>query len=252
MDEKALRQAAGFLKDAGAVLVFAGAGLSAESGVPTFRDAGGLWEGHRVEDVATPEGFQRDPILVWRFYAERQVALQKVKPNPGHFALARMEHAFPSFLVATQNIDNLSEQAGQTKLVKIHGDLMTIWCTRCSYEGVLENPINPAVLTTRENLPRCPACQVLARPAVVWFGEYLPPNTIEVAQEFAFQADCLLMVGTSGAVSGGYGLADIVKGRGGKVIEINPSETYLTGQADIALRGPSSICLPSLLEISGR
>ncbi len=246
--DHAVEQAAEILNTARFVGVFAGAGLSAESGLPTFRDSGGLWEGHRVEDVATPEGFRRDPVLVWRFYAQRQVDQTRVEPNPGHYALAAMEEMFEDFLLITQNVDNLSERAGSRKLVKIHGDLMEIWCWRCEWKSVLEQPVDPGSLRTQDDLPRCPACRSLARPGVVWFGEMLPPAAIERAISFTAAADVLLTVGTSGLVSGGYGFTDYVRGHGGKVIEVNPNETYLSDQADILIRSGSATTLPAILD----
>ncbi|BCW99011.1 MAG: NAD-dependent deacylase [Armatimonadota bacterium] len=246
--DRALETAAEILAAARTAGVFAGAGLSAESGLPTFRDSGGLWEGHRVEDVATPEGFRRDPVLVWRFYAQRQVDQTRVEPNAGHHALAAMEDMFDDFLLITQNVDNLSERAGSRKLVKIHGDLMEIWCCRCHWKSVLDRPVSPDSLRTPDDLPRCPDCGSLARPGVVWFGEMLPPAAIERAISFTAVAEVLLTVGTSGLVSGGYGFTDYVRSHGGKVIEVNPNDTYLSDQADIQIRSGSATALPAILE----
>src|SRR4051812_872044 len=154
-------------------MAFCGAGVSAESGVPTFRGAGGLWEGHRVEDVATPEAFARDSRLVWEFYAARQEGLQRVEPNPAHRALAEMEARYPDFLLVTQNVDNLHERAGSRKLIKLHGNLMEARCTGCEAHWALARPIPPEEVRSG-NLPRC-ECGALLRPNVVWFGEYLEP-----------------------------------------------------------------------------
>ncbi len=246
--DDALQRAAEILGSASHVGVFAGAGLSAESGLPTFRASGGLWEGHRVEDVATPEGFRRDPLLVWRFYAERQVSQTRAAPNAGHLALAEMERIVPDFLLITQNVDNLSERAGSRKMVKIHGDLMEVWCWRCDWRSVLEEPVDPASLRSPDDVPRCPVCGSLARPGVVWFGEMLPPEAIERALSFVERADVLLTVGTSGLVSGGYGLTGMVRGHGGRVIEVNPNETYLSDEADVLVREGSATALPAMLE----
>ncbi len=244
-----LERSAEVLKYSKSVIVFAGAGLSAESGLPTFRDQGGLWEGHRVEDVAEPGGFTRDPLLVWRFYAERQTRQLQVQPNAGHFALAQMETHFPDFLLVTQNVDNLSERAGSQKIVKIHGDLMEVWCSLCSWKSRLDMPVVLESLRSVDDIPRCPKCAELVRPGVVWFGEMLPPGTIDVSLSTAAKADVLLIVGTSGLVSGGYGLAETTKASGGTVVEINPAETYLSGIVDICIRSASSVALPKLLAL---
>lgn len=251
MAEREIEKAAKMLRDCTRLLVFAGAGLSAESGIPTFRDQGGLWETHRVEDVATPEGFERDPALVWRFYAERQQQLATVRPNPGHFALARMEQIYApdGFLLVTQNIDDLSERAGSRQIAKIHGDLMAVWCTRCSWRGFLDEPLQIESLAHARTLPTCPECGSLARPGIVWFGESLPKGVINQALAFSMEADAILIVGTSGAVSGGYGLADNVSALGGGVIELNPQETCLSRLADVCIRASSADALPALLAL---
>lgn len=240
-------RAADILRESLRLLVFAGAGLSAESGVPTFRDQGGLWEDHRVEDVATPEGFLADPVLVWRFYAERQQRQAEVEPNAGHLALARLEDIYreSGYLLVTQNIDDLSERAGSRAMVKIHGDLMAAWCTRCEWKDRLEEPVDPRTLAVG-SLPLCPRCGSLARPGVVWFGESLPRREMDAALSFSMQADAVLIVGTSGMVSGGYGLADNVAAMGGRVIEVNPQETYLSHLADVCIRETSAKALPEL------
>lgn len=248
-EERAVERAAEILNASRSVAVFAGAGLSAESGLPTFRDSGGLWEGHRVEDVATPEGFARDPLLVWRFYAQRQVDQTRVSPNAGHRALAAMEEMFDDFLLITQNVDNLSERAGSRKMVKIHGDLMDVWCWRCEWRSVLDRPVSPASLNTPADIPRCPVCGSLTRPGVVWFGEMLPAAAIERAISFTSAAEALITVGTSGLVSGGYGFTESVRSHGGKVIEVNPNETCLSDQADVLVRAGSASALPAILEL---
>ncbi len=241
-------QAVRLLCEARQVTVFAGAGLSAESGLPTFRDQGGLWEGHRVEDVATPEGFRRDPVLVWQFYAERQKRQVEVEPNAGHLALAEMEALFDSFLLVTQNVDNLSERAGSQRMLKIHGDLMTVRCTQCHDERCLDDYINPEGLRSHGDLPVCDLCGGLVRPGVVWFGEILPPGALEQALLHSGESDVLITVGSSGMVGGGYGLAEATRAAHGSVIEINPNETYLSRLADVLLRKPSAEALPLIVQ----
>lgn len=226
------------------VFVFCGAGVSAESGVPTFRGMGGLWEGHRVEDVATPEAFQRDPVTVWRFYAARQAGLMGVLPNPAHQVLAAMERHYPAFLLVSQNVDNLHERAGSHRLVKLHGSLME---TRCTAHGTVTTIDAPVPLPTLERgeLPRCPEGGLL-RPNVVWFGEWLDPDHLARIEQFLQAAEreppgslLLLSIGTSGQVSGGYGFLELVTALGGHTVEVNPEPTPFSKVVDLALRSPA-------------
>src|SRR5262249_53792878 len=182
-----LERAAGFLKRAERVAVLTGAGVSAESGVPTFRDAGGLWEGHAVEDVATPEAFQRNPTLVWRFYNAPRAHLRTLKPNPGHDALAALEQRYGPgrFALITQNIDGLHAAAGSRRVLELHGNLARVRCTGCAkveYRGM--EPL--------DDLPRC-ACGSLLRPDVVWFHEALPESVWEEAMVATYTCHCLLV-----------------------------------------------------------
>jgi len=227
-----------WLRQAGRVLAFCGAGVSAESGVPTFRGAGGLWEGHRIEEVATPEAFARNPQLVWRFYAARQEALRQVEPNPAHRALAEMERYYSGFLLVTQNVDNLHERAGSREMVKIHGSLMEVRCVRCAAPRALEEPV-PLSEVDAGRLPRC-ACGALLRPNVVWFGEHLDMAHFARIEAFLWGGiDLVLVIGTSGLVGGGYGITGTARSRGAKIVEINPEESALSGAADLALRQPT-------------
>lgn len=220
------------------VLAFCGAGVSAESGIPTFRGSGGLWEGHDLEQVATREGFAADPALVWRFYAARMRRLPDVRPNPAHLVLAEMERAYPACLTVTQNVDDLHERAGSRALVKMHGSLLQTRCTGCgSVRAVVPGELNPDAA-----LPRCD-CGALLRPNVVWFGEWLDPSHLRRIDRFLRDATraerpVLLVLGTSGAVSGGYGMLERSIAHGFRVVEVNPEETLLTGLADLSLREP--------------
>ncbi|MBY0230042.1 MAG: NAD-dependent deacylase [Gemmataceae bacterium] len=244
-DESAdLDRAAELLRQAERVAVLTGAGVSAESGVPTFRDSGGLWEGHRVEDVATPEGFSRDPALVWKFYNLRRAALAAVKPNPGHFALADMGRRWGDALaLATQNIDGLHQQAGSEGVLELHGSLARVRCIACPYRA-----------ETREalpDLPRCPACEKLLRVDVVWFGEMLPHAVLQAAERAAEACDVFLVVGTSAVVFPAAGLAYQAREAGAKVIECNLGATAASGIADARLHGPSGVLLPELVKRLG-
>ncbi len=239
------------------VFVFCGAGVSAESGVPTFRGMGGLWEGHRVEEVATPEAFQRDPATVWRFYAARQAGLVGVQPNPAHHALAAMEHHYPAFLLVSQNVDDLHERAGNRQLVKLHGSLMETRCTTHGTVTALKAPM-PLPQLERGELPRCPQGGLL-RPNVVWFGEWLNPDHLLRIEQFLLAAEgeppgslLLLSIGTSGQVSGGYGFLELVSALGGRTVEINPEPTPFSKAVDLALRSPAGELLGRVWPQVGR
>jgi len=251
-----------WLQEATRVLAFCGAGVSAESGVPTFRGAGGLWEGHRIEDVATPEAFERDPVTVWRFYAERLEKLETVHPNPAHLALAEMEGRCREFLLVTQNVDDLHERAGSRKLIKLHGSIKEVRCTACGRIGPLPAGFSFEAVKGGE-MPRC-GCGGLLRPNVVWFGEYLDPEHFQRLEGFFRSCPLpdhptpqhpntptpqhpntptphpiLLIIGTSGLVSGGYGVTWLAKRYGAKVVEINPEASALSLDVDLALRMPA-------------
>lgn len=237
-DERTLVE---WLAEARALLAFCGAGVSAESGVPTFRGAGGLWEGRPVEEVATPEGFQESPQRVWRFYAERMEGLRQVAPNPAHRVLAEMEDRYDPFLLVTQNVDNLHERAGSRKLVKIHGSVMETRCLGCGYIDQRTDPVSSDAVAAG-SLPLCRECGSLLRPNVVWFGEYLDRGRFEQISRFFRSAEgkpgVLLIIGTSGVVSGGYGLPELALRSGARVVEINPNPAF-EGVADLVYAAPA-------------
>lgn len=195
------------------IVVLTGAGISAESGVPTFRDADGLWEGHHIEDVATPEGFERDPATVQQFYNERRAALLAVEPNPAHRALARLE-AFmgEELLVVTQNIDNLHERAGSTNVVHMHGELLKALCTSCNGRFEWDGPLASTDV--------CPGCASRSlRPDVVWFGEM--PYEMDRITDALGIAEIFVSVGTSGAVYPAAGFVQHARRHGARTIELN-------------------------------
>lgn len=226
------------------VAVLTGAGISAESGLPTFRGAGGLWEGQRVEDVATPMAFQRDPGLVWRFYNTRRTALQKVQPNPGHHALVQLEKRFGEdrFTLITQNVDGLHRTAGNKRVLELHGSLARVRCTGC---GVIEDRGQQDL----PELPKCDACGELLRPDIVWFHEMLPQDIWMQAAVMARACQCFLVIGTSCVVYPAAGLVQISRKGGAKIIEINVERTAASDLADVSLFGPSGDILPRLLEL---
>ncbi len=242
--EENLKRAVVALREARRVAVLTGAGVSAESGVATFRGAGGLWEGHHIEEVATPEAFEINPTLVWRFYNMRRAALATVKPNPGHFALARMEQHWDShhFAVVTQNIDGLHRAAGSKHVLEIHGSLARVRCTGC--KTITDRGHEPLA-----DLPKCEQCGKLLRPDVVWFHEMLPEDVWGEARECVAFCECLLVVGTSAVVFPAAGLIAMALGLGSTVIEVNLERTDASGPDVISLYGQSGVLLPELVRL---
>jgi NAD-dependent deacetylase len=227
------------LPAARSIAVLTGAGISAESGVPTFRGPGGLWRDFRPEDLATPEAFADDPRLVWEWYDWRRQKIAAAAPNLGHYALVTLEKRSPDFTLITQNVDGLHPLAGSRNLLEIHGNL---WRTRClSCHEVRE---------TREPLaripPRCP-CEGLLRPDVVWFGEPLPYDLLKRAIRAVEACDLMLVVGTSGLVQPAASMADAALARGVPVVEINLDPTPLSERATHALHGKAGEILPKLI-----
>jgi NAD-dependent protein deacetylase/lipoamidase len=238
-----LTRAAELLRAAGRVAILTGAGVSAESGVPTFRDADGLWEGHHVEDVATPRAFARDPTLVWRFYNLRRENLRQVEPNRGHFALAGLERRLGSAncAVITQNVDGLHRRAGSTNVFELHGNIARTRCTGCS--RVDDRGLDPL-----GDLPLCPHCTAPLRPDIVWFTEALPVDVWHLARRAVDECHCLLVVGTSALVYPAAGLIQRAKAVRGRVIEINVTRTAASHLADVSLIGKSGEILPRLID----
>jgi NAD-dependent deacetylase len=242
----ALDQAAQWLKRAEHVCVLTGAGVSAESGVPTFRASDGLWEGHRIEDVASPEGWERDPAVVWKFYNARRANVATVKPNPGHHALVELEKRWGDrFTLVTQNVDGLHLDAGSKNVLEIHGSLRQTRCLGC--EAVTNRGLEPL-----GNAPECPRCHGRLRPHIVWFGEGLPDDVWGAARSAARACDVFLVVGTSAVVHPAASLIPISKSPSkavpAKVIEVNLTRTDASAYADVGLYGPSGVMLPKLVE----
>jgi NAD-dependent deacetylase len=235
-----MQVARAWLQAASRVAALTGAGISAESGIPTFRGPGGLWRQYRPEDLATPEAFARDPLLVWQWYDWRRTLIAKAEPNAGHAALAELERKLGSFTLITQNVDGLDDRAGSRHILKLHGDIWQVRCIACGAEGRDDRAPLPQLP------PRC-ACGGLLRPGVVWFGEPLPAETWSRAEQAAQGAEVFLVIGTSAAVYPAAGLAWLAKSAGAKVIEINAEETDLSAAADRSLRGNAGDLLPQLI-----
>jgi NAD-dependent deacetylase len=235
-----LSRAAKWLAGAREVACLTGAGISAESGVATFRGADGLWEGHRPEEVATPEAFETDPDLVCRFYHARRLRLVQCRPNPGHDALVALERRYPRFTLITQNVDDLHRAAGSRNLIELHGNIWIDRCSRCAVEERLS-------AAPEAPLRRCPACGGRLRPGVVWFGEMLPPGALEAAAAVVERCEVLLVVGTSSVVHPAASLAWHARKYGARVIEINPEATPLTAHADLVIAEKAGAALPALL-----
>ena len=241
LGDAALQRAADVLRNAARVAVLTGAGISAESGLPTFRGAGGLWEGQRVEDVATPMAFRRDPALVWRFYNARRAALRTVQPHAGHRALVELEKRLGGgFPLITQNVDGLHRAAGSSNILELHGSLARVRCTGCSRSEDRGQEI-------LDDLPHCAACGALLRPDIVWFHEMLPLDVWDRAEAAARACQCFLVVGTRAVVYPAAGLTLLARSCGAHVVEVNLERTQASDQADLTLLGPAGHVLPRLL-----
>jgi NAD-dependent deacetylase len=228
------------VETAASVAVLTGAGISAESGIPTFRGAGGLWRKYRSENLATPEAFARDPQLIWEWYDWRRSVIATAEPNPGHRALAELERRSPQFTLVTQNVDGLHDRAGSRRLLKVHGDIWTLRCTACKREWQDLRPSLP-------QLPPLCACGNMGRPGVVWFGEALPQDVWSEAQAAVSSAEILLVVGTSAVVYPAAGLVQLAQSAGAKVVEINVAETPVSGQVDLSWRATAAEALSELI-----
>jgi NAD-dependent deacetylase len=235
-----LAEARAILCAASRLAVLTGAGISAESGIPTFRGPGGLWRNHRAEDLATPQAFSHDPKMVWEWYDWRRGLIAQAEPNAAHRALVKLEQAKESFALVTQNVDGLHDRAGSKAILKVHGDIWTLRCLSCRQERVDRT-------TPLAKLPPHCACGGIERPGVVWFGEGLPENVWQESVEAARRCDVFLIVGTSAVVYPAAGLAEIARSAGAKVIEVNVTESAISNMVDHCLLGPAAEILPELV-----
>ncbi|MBW1784248.1 MAG: NAD-dependent deacylase [Deltaproteobacteria bacterium] len=239
--EKELNDLREALKNAERVAVLTGAGISAESGVPTFRGADGLWKNYQATDLATPEAFARDPELVWEFYNWRRGLISQKTCNPAHTALAELERRIPDFTLISQNVDGLHLLAGSQHLLEIHGNIWRVRCTRC-HETTLDRAPNMG------HLPKCDTCGGLLRPDVVWFGESLDPEILHQAAEAARRCQIMLVIGTSSVVQPAASLAVTAKSGGAVLAEINLERTPNSNLMDVVLLGKAGEILPRLVE----
>ena len=232
-----LQAARNAVHDARRIAVLTGAGVSAESGIPTFRSNGGFWRNNRFEDLATPQGFARDPLFAWQWYEERRRGIAAAQPSAGHAALVELEKRLAEFTLITQNVDGLHDRAGSKNIVKLHGDIWTVRCLACGVERTEHGELT-------ELPPRC-ACGGLLRPGVVWFGEQLPEGAIERAITAVQTSDAFIVAGTSAQVYPAASLIPLALESGAQVI--NPETTDFSGEVAFSLRGNSAVILPQLL-----
>ncbi len=240
MEEK-IQAAREILNKAQGITVLTGAGISAESGIPTFRGDDGLWKKYRPEDVDTEDAFRRNPAYVWQWYDDFRALISKTKPNPGHYALAELEKLRSDFTIITQNIDDLHRAAGNTNIIELHGNIWRARCTQCSYaEENRDVPLKEVPL-------KCKACGGLLRPGVVWFDDNIPLPTIDACLMSIEYSDVMLIVGTSGLVEPAASMGLVAKHIGKTVIEVNLEETVKSHHYDIVLLGKSGEILPRIV-----
>lgn len=248
-EQDTLAQLAQILADSQRLVVSTGAGISKESGIPTFRDAmDGLWAKYDATQLATPSAFVQNPKLVWDWYQYRRELVGKAKPNAGHYALAELEDLLPQIVIVTQNVDGFHQMVGSTDVVCLHGNIMLNKC----FANCRGTPtyVDPNLLEGNDSPPRCPHCQkAYVRPDVVWFEEMLPPDALTRAFELSRTADVMLVIGTSGAVYPAAQLPFITHENGGIVLEINPNESGISSIARHRLAAPSGEVLPRIVEI---
>ena len=221
------------------IVILTGAGISAESGIQTFRASDGLWENHRVEDVATPEGFHRDPILVWRFYKERYFHSLKAEPNQGHHALVNLEKKMAdNFFLITQNVDGLHTKAGSKRIVEMHGRLSTCFCVRC------KKNYDMATIDLSKEIPICTVCDNYLRPDIVWFGEM--PYYMDQIYEALDNCTIFMTIGTSGNVYPAAYFITLARQNGAKTVGVNLDEPLNSSEIDIFYKGKAGEILPEL------
>ncbi len=222
------------------ITILTGSGISAESGIPTFRGKEGLWKQFRAEELATPQAFSRDPVMVWEWYNWRRGIIASKQPNPGHLTLAKWENRFPDLTIITQNIDGLHQKSGARNVMELHGN---IWKLRCMEEGTIIENHRPQL---EELPPRCPECGAMLRPHVVWFGESLDLGLLQKGIKYASESDVVLVIGTSAIVYPAAAIPFTAAQAGAKLVEINPESTPLSEYTDWSFRGKAGEILPEI------
>jgi NAD-dependent deacetylase len=226
-------------------VVLSGSGISAESGIPPFRDAQtGPWARYRPDELATPEAFERDPALVWQWYQWRRDLIRNARPNRGHMAIAALERLLPRLTLVTQNVDGLHQQAGSRSVIEFNGNIHR---NRCS----VDNQVVDVDTQGMTKPPRCPSCGARLRPDVVWFGEAIPSHIFMSARDAVSTCDLFISVGTSSIAQPAAGIAEAARAAGAMLVEINPQETWLTSQSDVTLREAAGVTLPWIVAAIG-
>jgi len=230
------------LKQAKNIVFMTGAGISAESGIPTFRDAQtGLWENYKAEELATPQAFEKDPQLVWKWYQWRRQLIAENKPNQGHDAITQLQQQLANVHLITQNVDGLHQESGSKNVIEFHGNIRNNKCSHCNHsETNIDNH--------SEYIPQCPTCKVNLRPAVVWFGESIPQYASEESIRLSSQADVFFSVGTSSNVYPAAGLVELAKQNNAVIVEVNPNATSLTSRADHVFAESASVALQRIIQ----
>jgi len=236
-----ITKAAEIIRHGESVFVLTGAGVSAESGIPTFRGRDGLWKNYSATDLATPEAFQRNPALVWEWYHWRQSFISRAQPNAAHQAIVELERRSKKFLLLTQNVDNLHRRAGSQNVLELHGNIFRTRCTRCG------NIAEHQTFSENDRLPLC-KCGGVLRPDVVWFGEGIPQDIWHASIEFVTTADVALICGTSAVVWPAAAIPEIAQRGGAKTIEVNLEPTSVTNLVDLSLLGEAGVILPRIVE----
>ena len=230
------------IKQANSIVFMTGAGISAESGIPTFREAQtGLWEKFKAEELATPQAFEKDPLLVWKWYQWRRQLIAENKPNPGHLAITELQKTLNNVTLITQNVDGLHQEAGTEQVIEFHGNIRNNKCSHCSH--VENNTDNDS-----DDIPQCQNCKVNLRPAVVWFGESIPEKASQKSVKVASQADVFFSVGTSSQVYPAAGLVELAKQNEAIIVEINPKATPLSSSADYVFAESASVALQRIIK----
>lgn len=242
--KKLIHKACSLLKETRALFVLTGAGVSAESGIPTFRGAQGLWKNYSATDLATPQAFKKDPALVWEWYQWRQGLISNSGPNPAHHALVKFEEMIPLFLLLTQNVDGLHRSAGSKKVLELHGNIFRTRCLQCNKITSYKTPTK----ISKPFLPKC-SCQGLLRPDVVWFGESIPHAIWQQSLDFLNKADTALICGTSGVVWPAAAIPEIARQKNIKTIEINLEPTPVSSIVDLSIHGKAGEVLDQIINM---